>query len=112
MFNYNNKKWRDSVDEGVAFDTLWTDQWKAIERLLHELLIAKFYAYGFDMKSQNLIYGYLFNRKKRIKVGGTYSSWWEILYGVPQKSILGPLLFSIFLCDLFYFLEGMDIASL
>ena len=51
------------------------------------------------------------NRKQRVKVNDTYSSWKDIFYGVPQESILGPLLFNIHLCDLFYFLEGLDIAS-
>ena len=51
------------------------------------------------------------NRKQGIKVNYGYSSWKDIFYGVSQGSILGPLLFNIYLCDLFYFLEDLDIAS-
>ena len=54
---------------------------------------------------------YLSNRKQRVKVGNAYSSWKDIFYGIPQGSILGPLIFNIFLCDLFYFLEGIVVAS-
>ena len=69
------------------------------------------HAYGFDIKSVKLIQQYLSNRKQRIKVGNAYSSWKGIFYGTPQGSILGPLIFNIFLCDLFYFLEGVAVAS-
>ena len=50
-------------------------------------------------------------RKQRVKVNDAYSSWKDIFYGVPQGSILGPLLYNIHLCDLFYSLEDLDIAS-
>ena len=58
-----------------------------------------------------VIQQYLSNIKQRVKVGIANSSWKEIFYGIPQGSILDPLIFNIFLCDLFYFLEGVAVAS-
>ena len=57
------------------------------------------------------MYSYLKNRKQRTKISSVYSCWEEILFGVPQGSILGPLLFNIFLCDLFYMMSDTDLAS-
>ena len=59
------EKWRESVDEGGSFSALLTDLSKVFDCLPHELLIAKLHAYSFDMKSQNLIYDYLSNRRQR-----------------------------------------------
>ena len=68
-------------------------------------------AYGFQIDALKLIYDYLSNRKQRVKINETFSSWKDIEFGVPQGSILGPLLSNIHLCDLFYFLEDLDVAS-
>ena len=57
------------------------------------------------------VYSYLKNRKQRTKIISAYSCWKEIIFGVPQGSILGSLLFNIFLCDLFYITSGTDFAS-
>ena len=60
---------------------------KAFDCISHELLIAKLYAYGFGKKSLKLMYCYLNNRKRRVKINSTYSSWKNIISGVPQGSV-------------------------
>ena len=84
---------------------------KAFDCLLHDLLIAKLHAYVFEIDSVRLIYSYLVGRKQQVKIDNEYSTWQEILFGVPQGSILGPLLFKIHMCDLFFVVESVDIAS-
>ena len=70
------------------------------------------HAYGFEIDSLRLIYSYLVGRKQRVKIDNEYSTWHEeILFGVPQGSILGPLLFNIHMCNLFFVVESADIAS-
>ena len=94
-------KWKSAVDKGKSFGASLTDLSKAFDCLSHELLLAKLHAYGFSIAALRLIHSYLTNRKQRTKVNLSYSPWEEILFGVPQGSILGPFLFNSFLCDLF-----------
>ena len=105
------EKWKTAVDNGGVFAALLTDLSKAFDCIPHDLIIAKLAAYGFDTNALRLVHNYLSNREQRVKINSVYSIWKDISYGVLQGSILGPLLFNIYLCDLFYFLEKADIAS-
>ena len=111
MFASYDLKMEKNVDNGGVFGALLTDLSKAFDCVSHDLIFAKLEAYGFHIDALKLIHEYLSNRKQRVKVNDAYRLWKYIFHGVPQGSILSPLLFNIHLRDLFYFLEDLDIAS-
>ena len=82
-----------------------TDLLKAFDCLPHSLVIAKLHAYGFDKTATEYLKDYLTHQKQKIKINKTFSNWTNILRGVAQSSILVPLLFNVFLWDLFLFIK-------
>ena len=88
-----------------------TDLSEAFDGILHDLLIAKFATYGFDYQSLRIIESFLSNRQQRTKINNSLSRYSEIIHVVPQWSILDPLLFNIYICDIFFDITECDIAG-
>ena len=108
-FSYDREIQR--IDKGDVFGALLTDLSKVFDCIDHTLLIAKLSAFGVSPLSLKLFYSYLSNRTHRIKTNENFSDRTDIEFGVPQDSILGPILFNISMIDLFYECEGSSVAS-
>ena len=95
------EKMKAARDKNKVYAAVFTDLTKAFDCLKHDLFIAKLHPFGFDCKCLRVMYAYVNNRLQVTKVGFYYSEILDIIFGVPQGLILGPLLFDINIIDLF-----------
>ena len=104
------KAWRKCLDDNKIVGTILIDLSKTFDCLPHDLLSTKLEAYGLERNALKLIMSYLSGRKQCVKNGGYLSQLKLILSGVPQGLILGPILFNIFINDIFL-TSGSDLPN-
>ena len=102
---------KKELDNSGLVGAMLMDLSKAYDCLPHDLLIAKPEAYGPDKPSLNLVNDYLRFRNQRKNIGSSYSDWTNGTGDIPQRFIIGPLPFNIFINDIFLFVEKSDICK-
>ena len=105
------EQWKRALDKGEYVSALFMDLSKGFDTINHDLLIAKLKAYGFSKEALKLMKSYLKNQKQKVQINNKFSSERDVIPGVLQGSIDGPLLFNLFINDLTFFIEQCILSN-
>ncbi len=103
--------WKFALDENKYAGTVLMDLSKAFDWVPYGFLIAKMHAYGLSTNACEFMSSYLSDRYQRVKISNVKSSWMPLQKGIQQGSSLAPILFNIFMNNIFYFIELCDLVN-